>query len=540
MTGGSEHMAAVPGRGDEVAWRLEMSRRKVLKGMLAAAGVAAAGAGVSSWLTQGPARAAGAILPPGTRPDPTKPEGTDLLPQIEHIVIYMQENQSYDHYFGTLGKGDGFTIGAGGLPTNTNLDAQGNPVTVHHVTDTCDAISGDHSWNGTHQEWNQGAMDGFAKVSGPNVMGYYDETNLPFYRGLADTFPLCDRWFSSVLGPTYPNRRFLQAATSIGIVSTDTNEVLATPTAPNGTIWDRLLDHGITWADYAIDIWDILLFPNGPFLDRSAPNRKFYADFLADCTNGTLPQVSILAPGGHDQYDEGSQDVQNGEAFSASIINSIMNSSCWPTTAILFTWDEHGGGYDHVPPPAAVAPDDIAPRITVPPDQPGDFAQYGIRVPGFVISPWSRAGGYVSHVVHDHTSVLKFIETKFNLGAMTYRDANADDLLDCFDFSRPQFLDPPPLPEPGLPATGSACQPQPREPTAPKSPTTTTTTTTSPSTTAPAGSSTTGPGGGGAGAGGTGTGAGGTGAGGGSGGTGAGATSTGPAAPVSGPVSFTG
>ena len=456
-----------PTGAEEQRWRMDVTRRRVLQGMLATAGAATIGSGVGSWLTQGPARAAGAILPPGTRPDPSKPEGVDTLPEIEHIVIYMQENHSYDQYFGTFGRGDGFTLGPHGQPTNYNLDAGGSPVTVFHQASTCDPISGDHSWNGTHREWNGGAMDGFASVSGPNVMGYYDETNLPFYRGLAETFPLCDRWFSSVLGPTYPNRRFLQAGTSIGIVATNIGEVVATPTAPNGTIWDRLNDHGISWTDYGIDIWDVLLFPNKPFLDASAPNRKLYADFLADCAAGTLPQVSILAPGAHDQYDEGSRDVQNGEAYSSSIINSVMNSPNWAKTAILFTWDEHGGGYDHVAPPPAVAPDDIAPRITVPPDQPGDFAQLGIRVPGFVISPYSQPG-YASHVVHDHTSILKFIETKFNLGAMTYRDANADNLFDCFDFSNPRFLEPPVLPEPGLPAAGSACQPQPRLPTNPR------------------------------------------------------------------------
>jgi phospholipase C len=102
----------------------------------------------------------------------------------------------------------------------------------------------------------------------------------------------------------------------------------------------------------------------------------------------------------------------------------------------------------------------------VPPDEPGAFDVLGPRVPGFVISPFAKAN-YVSHVVHDHTSILKFIETKFNLGAMTYRDANADDLLDCFDFANPGFLDPPTLPEPGLPAAGSTCQPLPRPQTEP-------------------------------------------------------------------------
>ena len=474
--------AGLPFAEDEHRWRLDVTRRRLLQGMLATAGLAATGAGVSSWLTQGPARASGAMLGPGSRPNPAKPEGTDLLPKIEHIVIYMQENHSYDNYFGTLARGDGFTLGPGGLPTNSNVDGDGNTITAFHQASTCDVITGDHGWNGTHRSWNNGAMDGFAKASGAHVMGYYDETNLPFYHGLASTFPICDRWFSSVLGPTHPNRRFLQAGTSDGMVTTDINEVLAHPTAPNGTIWDRLDAHGITWKDYAIDLWDILLYP-GPstkdFLTKTEDNRRYFKDFLSDCYAGTLPAVSIIAPGTKDQYDEGSRDSQNGEAYSSSIINAVLFSPVWEKTAVFFCYDEHGGGYDHVPPPAAVAPDNTPPRIDVGSgDQPGDFAQYGIRVPGFVISPYAKKD-YVSHVVHDHTSILKFIETKWNLGAMTYRDANADNLLDCFDFKNPGFMTPPMLPDPGLPLTGSTCQPQPYPASNPKqTPVTTTTTTT--------------------------------------------------------------
>jgi phospholipase C len=487
---GSKHMGNPFGLEgyDEHRWRGDVTRRRLLQGMLATAGLAATGAGVSSWVTQGPARASGMILGPGTRPDPTKPAGVDLLPQIEHIIIYMQENQSYDHYLGTLGRGDGFTLDGQGNPTNFNLDSSNNKVTVYHEADTCNAISGDHSWNGTHRSINGGAMDGFAKDSGAHVMGYYDETNLPFYRGLANTFPICDRWFSSVPGPTHPNRRFLQAATSAGMVTTDVNYVLAHPTPPNGTIWDRLDDHGITWKDYAIDLWDVLLWP-GPqgavnYINTHKKNLFKFADFLHDCYHGTLPAVSIIAPGTQDQYDEGSRDVQNGEAYSYSIINAVMDSPLWHRSAIFFMYDEHGGGYDHVPPPAAVAPDNIAPDIT-PSDEQGGFDMYGVRVPAYVISPYAKKD-YVSHVVHDHTSVLKFIETKWNLPAMTARDANADNLFDAFDFSKRSFPEPVDLPAPGLPADGSVCQPQPRPDVNPKtspypdpSDTTTTTTTTS-------------------------------------------------------------
>lgn len=129
------------------------------------------------------------------------------------------------------------------------------------------------------------------------------------------------------------------------------------------------------------------------------------------------------------------------------------------------------------------APDNIAPRITVPPDEAGGFDQYGIGVPAIIMSPFAKAN-YVSHVVHDQTSILKFIETKWNLGALTYRDANADNLFDCFDFSNPAFPDPPTLPLPGLPASGSTCQPLPL-PALDPPPVPTTTTTTAPSTTVP-------------------------------------------------------
>ena len=127
-----------------------------------------------------------------------------------------------------------------------------------------------------------------------------------------------------------------------------------------------------------------------------------------------------------------------------------MHSPAWPNTVMFFMYDEHGGYYDHVPPPPAIAPDNIAPRIHVPPDQPGAFDRYGMRVPAYVISPFAKKH-YVSHVVHDHTSVLKFIETKWNLGALTYRDANADNLLDTLNFHHPAFLEPPThTSEPGL------------------------------------------------------------------------------------------
>jgi len=151
--------------------------------------------------------------------------------------------------------------------------------------------------------------------------------------------------------------------------------------------------------------------------------------------------------------------VQLGEAYSSSVINAVMHGPGWPKTVLLFMYDEHGGYYDHVAPPAAIPPDAIAPAVTPTPDAPAAWNQYGLRVPAFVISPYAK-DRFVSHKVHDHTSVLRFIETKFNLGALTRRDANATNLLDCLDFHKPPaFLEPPVLAAPGLPATGSRCDP---------------------------------------------------------------------------------
>lgn len=462
----------------------DIRRRKVLQGMAIGTGLALTGSL--------PARAAdgrrGAVAGPGSRPDPTKPEGTDLLPGIEHIIIYMQENHSYDSYFGMLGRGDGYTV-VDGVATNANLDPTGASVPVFHADGTCQLGRGvSQNWNATHTQIAGGAMSGFLANGNINAMKYWDRTDLPFYWSLAETFPICDRWFSSAPCQTYPNRMFLQAATSLGMVATDTGKVFNLPHPAGGTIWDKLNDFGITWHDYAWDLPDIALFQKT--WKANGDKVKSFDQFLLDCRSGALPSVSIVSPGIAVYTEENPADVQLGEAFSASVINAVMHSPAWEHTVLLFMYDEHGGYYDHVAPPAAIAPDDIAPMIDPARDLPGGFDLLGPRVPGFVISPFSRPD-YVSHVVHEHTSVLRLIETKFNLGALTFRDANASNLLDSLDLEGPPaFLEPPALAAPGLPATGSTCEDTPPPPTEPRTappPTTTATTSTVPGPVAPIG-----------------------------------------------------
>jgi phospholipase C len=427
----------------------DISRRDFTKGLIATAGLA----GLVATGCIPPPRSG---LGPGSRVRPELPEGTELLPEIKHIVIYMQENHSYDSYFGMLRRGDGYTL-QNGVPVNSNPDTTGNQVEVFHAPDTCQLGRGvSQSWSSTHKQVDGGRMDGFLFDDNLNAMRFWDGTDVPFYYSLANTFPICDRWFASAPAQTYPNRMYLQAATCQGLISTDVQKALAMPPPKGGTIWDKLNKFGISWHDYAWDLPDILLFPS--VYSANQDKIRTFPQFLADCRDGTLPSVSIVSPGVNSYTEENPADIQLGEAYSALIINALMQSPAWESTVLCFMYDEHGGYYDHVPPPFAIPPDRIPPDVAPAPNAAPAWNMYGVRVPGFVVSPFSRPN-YVSHVVHDHTSVLRLIETKWNLGALTYRDANASNLLDCLDLKNPSFAKPPTLAAPGLPATGSTCTP---------------------------------------------------------------------------------
>jgi phospholipase C len=436
----------------------QISRRRVLQGLAAGSGIVLAGChpfGPRPGLPPGHGHRLGQ---PGDRPDPRAPEGTDLLPQIEHIVVYMQENHSYDSYFGMYRRGDGYRL-RHGAPVDANLTTTGEPVTVFHAPDTCQSGRGvSQSWVSTHRQIDGGRMDGFLFDDNTNAMRFWDASDVPFYWSLADTFGICDRFFASAPAQTYPNRRFLQAATCQDLIATDTAKVLSMPHPAGGTIWEKLDEFGISWLDYCWDLPDIALFPK--VWAANTGRVRTFPQFLADCRAGALPSVSIVSPGITAYTEENPRDIQLGEAYSAAVVNAVLTGPAWPRTVLVFTYDEHGGYYDHVPPPAAVPPDDIAPAVEATPDVPAAWDHYGLRVPAFVISPYSRPG-HVSHVVYDHTSILRLVETKFNLGALTRRDANASNLLDCLRLQGPPaFPEPPALALPGLPPEGSRCQPE--------------------------------------------------------------------------------
>ena len=381
--------------------------------------------------------------------------GTDTLPQIEHIIVVMMENHSFDNYFGTLGRGDGFTVDSQGRPTAVNLDATGRAIHAFHMPTTCQLPhQPSQSWNASHIQWNGGRLDGFVRsASGPVAMGYWTQPDLPFYHGLARTFPLADRWFASCLSQTFPNRRFLLAGTAFGWVYDQTPST-TDPLPPNGTILDRLNEHGISWKNYYSDLPQIGVFL--PALVENAGRVRKIDEYFADAAAGTLPAFSLVDPHFADSSEENPRDIELGEAFAARVINAAMHGPGWAKTLLVWLYDEHGGYYDHVPPPPAVKPDDVPPHLA-PTDVPGAYDRYGFRVPAVVVSPYARPG-YVSHVVHDHTSILKLVESKWNLPALTYRDANADDLLDFIDVaSRPAFLTPPTLPAPANATGVSSC-----------------------------------------------------------------------------------
>jgi phospholipase C len=410
-----------------------------------------------------------ALRGPDSLPDPTRPAGapTAALP-FDHIVLVMQENHSFDNYFGMLPRrgqplADGFTFDRRGVPLNAN-PYRGGIARVLRAPSECQPIDVNQSWDFTHEEIDHGRMDGFARtVSGQ--MYYYDQPDIPFYYSLANTFTLANRWFCSAPCQTFPNRRFYLCGTAFGLISTDLTSVFQSP--PNGTIVDRLNHYGISWADYFVDVPATGTIAEIP--EKNPAHMKPIAQFFSDCAVGTLPSVAWVSseigalndlgsdlagaiPIGNgvanytaaqDQDEENPADIQQGESFVESVVRAVLASPAWPRTLLIWLYDEHGGYYDHVPPPAAIAPDNIKPRLG-PHDYPGGYDIYGPRVPAVVASPYSKPHG-VSNTVCDHTSILATIEAKWNLPACTLRDANANTVASFLAPGPPALLHPPAL-----------------------------------------------------------------------------------------------
>ena len=420
---------------------------------------------------------------PGYLPYPGRPIGEhDPSTPIKHVVIVMQENHSFDEYFGMLPrsgqpKADGFTFDRAGRPTNSN-PVPGGRQTVYHRLSKCPGSDAGQSWNSTHKEIDHGRMDGFARLD-RGAMSYYTQADLPFYYSLANRYTLANRWFASAPAQTYPNRRFLYAGTAYGNISTDSKSYLD-PAPAAGTIQDSMSAHGVSWKDYMTDAPDVGII--GTNVERHPQNLAQMANFYADAKLGLLPSVSYVdsglgvagealgpldpltskgpapvkdkvvqakATGSNEEGD----DVRIGQAFVSRVVRAVTSGPDWSSTLLIWLYDEHGGFYDHVPSPRAIAPDSIKPKISAT-DVQGGYDQYGIRVPAVVVSAYSRPHA-VTNVLHDHTSVLAEIERTWNLPALTYRDANATNLRDFLDLTHPALLTPPALSAPGAYDLGS-------------------------------------------------------------------------------------
>jgi phospholipase C len=437
------------------------------------------------------------------------PAACGSLSAIEHVVIFINENRSFDSYFGTyrgvrgfhdrnvlkLSDGSEKTIFAQPFPGAAGEPYGGHLLPFHFDTTKGGECVNDisHEWAALHQCWNGGALDSFVSVhltanggrDGPNTMGYYTREDLPFFHALADNFTICDRYFCSVLGPTDPNRLYSMSATidpagknggpSLQTLVSNREQQYGKFTWP--TYPEQLQSAGISWKVYATpdgNYGDNVLpyfkaYQESPQLAANALAPTFPADFLADCQAGRLPQVSwVLAS--LVQSEHPPAPVTYGEVALSQILQGLVaNPAVWEKTALFATYDENGGFFDHVPPPVAPAgtPGEYLTVEPLPSIAGGIRGPVGLgfRVPMLVISPFTR-GGLVCSKTFDHTSLLRFLERRFGpeVPNLTHwRRSMTGDLTQAFNFAEPPNDTIPSLPSPSLADTrvlGSDCPTQ--------------------------------------------------------------------------------
>ncbi|MHB1777120.1 MAG: phospholipase C [Acidimicrobiales bacterium] len=425
--------------------------RRAFLSRLAAGGAVLAGA--QAWRS---AAAAASVAPAGSD-----------LGAVEHVVFLMQENRSFDHYFGTFPGVRGFDdhpahrLGAFAQrwPANTTREPVGRLLPFHLDTATTDAectFDLSHAWTAQHACWHHGAMDAFVtthtspEYEGPDngvlTMGYYTRSDLPFYYALAEAFTICDGYHCSVLGPTDPNRLLWLSGTidpeghagGPVITTSEDNSVLWSARWP--TMAEVLDDHGVSWkvynppgSAYLPSASTAKLISNNCFLYFAAfedPGSTRYekaflstfpGDFARDVAAGTLPAVSwVIAPVlPRDMSEHPPAPPALGEYFTHRVLTTLAsNPKVWSKTVLFLSYDENDGFFDHVPPP------------TPPPGTPGEYLSVdplpaaaggvagpvglGMRVPMLVVSPFSR-GGHVVAETADHTSQLRFLEARFGV-----------------------------------------------------------------------------------------------------------------------------
>ena len=452
-----------------------LSRRHFLRST-----AAAAGAGL----------AASALPPSVVRAlASTAPAGAGTLTDIEHVVILIQENRSFDHYFGSLSSVRGFADpGALALSTGRSVFHQPDPKNpdgfelpfhMPEATTGSPCIADlSHAWPVQHQAWNGGRMDQWlaahraseGDVNGPLTMGYLTRDDIPFYYALADAFTVCDGYHCSVMGPTNPNRVMSMSATI------DPDGKGGGPVVDNnstGFTWttypEQLQAAGITWRVWDEGNGDSVLPLFTKYQDQTSVYYQQGAltlppgSFEAAAVAGQLPQVSwLFGPIGTDEHPSSPPSL--GEDFVSRVLTALTsNSTAWSKTVLFVTYDENDGFFDHVPPPFA-PPGTAGEYLTVTPlpSAAGGVAGpvgLGFRVPMLVISPFSR-GGWKCSDVFDHTSLLRFLETRFgpevpNLSA--WRRSVTGDLTSAFNWGVDTSVPSLPATQPLLVTTAKAC-----------------------------------------------------------------------------------
>jgi phospholipase C len=397
-----------------------LTRRQLLIGSAATAAGAAVGRAVAAPKTS-------RLVTPTTLPSPNDSG-------IDHIVVVVMENRSFDHYLGWMATEPKFGAVEGKQAGLSYVDSNGATQSTYRlaVRQGCGMDDPDHSYSGGRVQFNGGACDGFAKTSPDTFpLGYYTRADLPFYggssgkQGFVDVATTFDHWFASILSSTYPNRYYTHAGRTERVDNT-----MATTEMP--TIWDRLAAANVSANYYFSDL---------PFLalwgDKYLPISRHMETFFPQAASGTLPSFSYLDPFflGEDQGgsndDHPHADIWRGQAFLSLVVQAVVSSPLWSRTALVVTYDEWGGFFDHVAPPQL--PDD-RPLGTA----DFDHSQAGFRVPAFVLSPFAKRGA-VNATQFDHTSMLKLAEWRWGLQPLAPRDGAANNIADVLDFANPDF-----------------------------------------------------------------------------------------------------
>jgi phospholipase C len=360
---------------------------------------------------------------------------------IKHLIVLMQENHSFDNYFGTYPGADGFSPDTC-VPIDPFDPDNTECVAPFHAGSNTDVQMDDpdHSTETALIQYNEGKMNGFVHAlnlrnqDGRLAMMYYDDNDLPYYWNIADEYVLFDRFFSSAQGGSFINHLYWVAA-----VHDDAPEGQTLQEYLEGvpTIFDRLQEQGITWKFYVqnydaglnyrtVDqypsnrqsqvIW-VPMLSFDRFLDNSELSQHIVSldEYYEDLIGGTLPSVAFMVPSGPSEHPPSS--LLSGQRFVRTLIQSLMQSEYWLKSAFIWTYDDWGGWYDHVAPP-----------------QVDDYG-FGFRVPTLLVSPYAKQG-YIDNTELEYTSVLKFIEENWGVEPLTARDANANNIVNAFDFAQ--------------------------------------------------------------------------------------------------------